>query len=147
MITSRLSGNKRTLLPENFVRFLGFTIYNAKKYSGAPERFDLAQAHYNYVEQIPMTIKNYIKPEIRQHLTSDMLEKPIGMKEVMHSHNTLPGMAQKYKQPIWKVPSNPFLETKDRSTILGNRNSYEQTKNAYMHFAEDLLTRVERLEM
>ncbi|GLH63070.1 ParA family protein [Parageobacillus sp. G301] len=145
IIRSLISENKREMFPEKFVRFLGFTIYNAKKYSGknAVGRWDLAQAHYNYVKQIPDTIKEYIKPDIREHLTEDMLNNPIGLTEVMYSHNTLPSMAQKYKAPIWKIPSMESLSKEDARTIKGNRANYEATKEAYISFAKDLLMRIE----
>lgn len=146
LINSRLTDNRRNMLPEKFVRFLGFTIYNAKKYSGATDRLDLAQAHYNYFIQIPSTIKEYIHGDVYEHLNDKMIENPIGMKEVMHSHNTLPGMAQKYKLPIWQVPFCEFLEKKDANTIRGNRETYEKTKLAYTNFAKDLLSRVDRLD-
>lgn len=145
IINRKLTENRKKLFPKNFVRFLGYTVYNAKKYSGAPERYDLALAHYNYVMQIPDTIREYIKPEIREHLTEEMLENPIGMTKVMHSHNTLPGMAQKYKLPIWKIPSSEMLEKQDSSTIKGNKASYESTKEAYVYFVEDLLKRIDQL--
>jgi cellulose biosynthesis protein BcsQ len=145
IIRSLISENKREMFPEKFVKFLGFTIYNAKKYAGknTGERWDLAQAHYNYVKQIPDTIKEYIKSDIREHLTEEMLNNPIGLKEVMYSHNTLPGMAQKYKAPIWRIPSLESLSKEDISTIKGNRATYEATKDAYISFAKDLLMRIE----
>jgi hypothetical protein len=42
-----------------------------------------------------------------------MLNNPIGITEVMYSHNTLPSMAQKYKAPIWKIPSLESLSKED----------------------------------
>lgn len=41
-----LSDEKRALFPENFVRLLGFTIYNAKRYSGVTV-WDLAFKQYS----------------------------------------------------------------------------------------------------
>ena len=139
---SLLSDQKRENFPRNFVRFLGFTIFNARKYSGGP--WDLAQAHYNYASQVPKTITNYIPDQILGCLSPDQLSKPIGGTSVMHSHSTMPTMAQKYRQPIWKVPSTT-LEQDDRGTILGNRARFEETKQGYHKFAEDLLDRIRSL--
>jgi hypothetical protein len=55
-------------------------------------------------------------------------------------------MAQKYKNPIWKVPSLLELEPGDINTIKGNRSIYERTKNKYIEFAQDLLTRISYLD-
>jgi cellulose biosynthesis protein BcsQ len=147
VIYSLISSEKRKMFPEKFVRFLGFTIYNAKKYAGATP-LDLAKAAYNYAQKIPPTIREYIKPEICAHLTEEMINdsKGIGGQAVMHTHNTLPSMAQKYKTPIWKVPSRPDLEPDDISTIKGNRAVYEATKKGYIEFTEDLLTRIACLD-
>jgi len=141
---SLLSDTKRESLPSRFVRFLGFTIFNAKKYSGGP--WDLAQAHYNYANQVPDTIRRFIPPELFEHLQEEQLADPIGGTSVMHSHSTMPTMAQKYRQPIWKVPSSPELEQEDRGTIAGNRARFEATEANYQNFARDLLTRIDMLD-
>jgi len=141
-----ISEEKRGHFPTEFVRFLGFTIYNAKKYSGQDSKLGLARAHYNYAQQIPNTIREYIGTDIRKHLSDALLEKPIGGTATMHSHSTLPNMAQKYRAPIWNVPSRTYLEPDDKSTISGNRNSYEATKEGYHNFARELLERLETLE-
>ena len=143
-IFSLISDEKRKNFPLNFVQFLGFTIYNAKKYQN-PEKWDLAQAHYNYAMQIPAIIKQYIKDEVRNHLTIEMIDNPIGGTSIMHSHNTFPNMAQKYKLPIWLVPEKALLEPDDVSTIRGNRAAYEQSKVKYFSFTRDLLNRISTL--
>lgn len=143
-IYTLISEEKRNRFPKNFVRFLGFTIYNAKKFEGLTE-WNLAKAADYYAKQIPPTIKEFIKPDIREHLTDNMINEPIGKMAIMHTHNTLPTMAQKYKNPIWNVPSLD-LEKEDRSTIKGNRAIYEQTKEKYITFAEDLLDRMSYLK-
>jgi cellulose biosynthesis protein BcsQ len=135
-----LSDEKRKIFPEKFVQFVGYTIYNSKKYTGN-NKWDLAQANYHYAIQIPDTIKKYIASELRSHLSDEMLQVPVGDKAIMHSHSTLPGMAQKYNVPIWDVPSQS-LDADDRRTILGNRASYEQTKQNYSVFAKELVSRV-----
>ena len=140
-----LSAEKRKAFPVNYVRLLGFTIYNAKKYSGAT-RWDLATAHYNYAMEIPGAIEKFIRPEIRDHVTQEILAHPIGETAIMHTHNTLPAMAQRYHTPMWRVPSCGHLEDGDRNTILGNRAIYEATQGKYIEFAKDLLKRMESLE-
>lgn len=137
-----LTPEKRSLFPKDFVHLLGYTIYNAKKYSGKNNDWDLAAAHHNYAEQIPETIENYVDKTIWDKLTHELLRSPIGGTAVMHTHNTLPNMAQKYHVPIWKVPTVPLLETDDISTITGNRMIYEMTCLKYQQFAKDLLDRV-----
>jgi cellulose biosynthesis protein BcsQ len=140
-----LSSEKRKSFPTNFVRLLGFTIYNARKYSGS-KPWNLATAHYNYAMQIPEAIKRLVGSEIRAQLDDSMLAMPIGGTSVMHSHNTLPAMAQKYHMPIWMVPACLTLEPEDAKTVRGNRDIYEATKNAYISFAKDLLKRMEMLK-
>ena len=145
-IFTLLSDAKLSHFPKNFVSFLGFTIFNAKKYAGRNE-WDLSQAHYNYAKQIPATIRKYIDSDHRKHLTKEQLEDPVGEKAIMHSYATLPTMAQRYRTPMWKVPSCEYLEKEDKSTILGNRQLYESTQTGFHIFAKDLLTRLEQLEV
>lgn len=137
-----LPAEKRSSFPKDFVRLLGYTIYNSKKYSSR-NKWDLATAHYNYALQIPPTIKEYIDEDAVAELNSDQLDEPIGGTSVMHTHNTLPNMAQKYHLPMWSVPSCSSLETDDISTISGNRTTYEATKEKYIAFATDLLSRMQ----
>ena len=144
-IFSLLSDAKLSYFPQNIVSFLGFTIFNARKYAGMGN-WDLAQAHQNYAKQIPSTIREFIDADHRKHLTEDELEMPVGETAVMHSYSTRPNMAQKYKTPMWKVPSCENLEGPDRNTIVGNRQAYENTQKAFHNFAQDLLTRLNQLE-
>lgn len=139
-----ISEDKRKQFPQNFVRFLGYTIYNAKKYTGATQ-WDLAQAHFNYAQQIPKTIEEFISSDVRDHLTREQANEPIGLTAVMHSHNTLPNMVQKYKCPIWRIPSLSMLDPEDRATITGNRAIYEATKQKYEIFAKSFLDRIKTL--
>jgi cellulose biosynthesis protein BcsQ len=139
-----LSAEKRKSFPANYVRLLGFTIYNAKKYSGAAP-WDLATAHYKYAMEIPSAIEKFVRPEIRNHVSDEIMEHPIGETAIMHTHNTLPAMAQRYHIPMWQVPSYRDLEETDRKTILGNRAIYEATREKYIEFAKDLLKRMESL--
>jgi cellulose biosynthesis protein BcsQ len=145
-----ISGEKRKAFPKKPVRFLGYTIYNAKIYKKSKKprnKWNLAQAHFNYAQQIPDTIKKHIDEKVREHLLPEMVQTPIGNDAVMHSHNTLTNMAQKYKNPIWKVPSLDSLESSDKPSITGgNRTNYEAKREKYKDFAEDFLTRVTTLD-
>lgn len=140
---SLLSDEKRAEFPEQFIKLLGFTIYNAKKYTSVDHPWNLATAHYNYATQIPGAITEYIPESVRDHLTPGLLGAPVGGEAVMHSHNTLPGMTQKYHAPMWKVPSLANLEDSDANTIRGNRGIYEATEQSYINFSEDLLDRIQ----
>ena len=141
-----ISNSKRERFPNEFVQFLGYTIYNAKKYQKHLNEWDLAQAHYNYAQKIPSVIEKYVVEEVRKHLSSDMVHNPIGNTAVMHSHNTLPNMSQKYKKPIWEVP-NCNLDSEDKSTIKGNASSlYYPTREKYRVFAEAFLERIATLD-
>lgn len=144
-IYNLISKEKRKRFPNDFVQFLGYTIYNAKKYSSHLNDWDLAQAHYNYAQQIPKVIEKHIIDDLRKHLDSNLVSQPIGKTAVMHSHNTLPAMSQKYKKPIWEVP-NCDLDPEDRQTISANAKTYKLTKNKYQQFAEDFLSRIFLLE-
>jgi cellulose biosynthesis protein BcsQ len=139
-----LSTEKRKAFPAQYVQLLGFTIYNAKKYSGS-KPWDLATAHYNYARVIPKEITTFIGEDIRRNLTNTDLSNPVGVTAIMHSHNTLPSMAQRYHLPMWKVPSHHSLAPEDAATVKGNRVIYESTRDKYQEFAKDLLTRMQVL--
>lgn len=141
-----ISPTKRQEFPQKSVSFLGYTIYNARKRADSRNQWKLTQAHYNYAQKIPETLTTHISKEIRTHLTEEMVVNPIGGDAVMHSHNTLTNMAQKYKQPIWVLPNYQKIENADKNTISGNRDGYENTKKKYQQFAEDFLKRVETLD-
>ena len=140
-----ISEEKRSKFPDVFVRFLGYTIYNAKKYEGHPP-YDLAIAHQNYVQEIPSVINQYISEEVRLHLSEEQVKEPIGGVSVMHTHNTFPSMSQKYHCAIWQVPSVNGLEEVDRHTIRGNKTKYEETKDKYIEFANSFLDRISTLK-
>ena len=62
---------------------------------------------------------------------------------VMHSHNTTPNMAQKYKRPIWQIPDLTNLESSDASTIKGNADKlYRSLRDKYILFANSFLERI-----
>ncbi len=143
---SLLPEEKKREFPKNFVRFLGYVIYNAKKRSDSKNELKIAQAHYNYAKQIPEYIRDNLKEEVTKHLSNNLIQEPIGENSIIHSHNTLPSMAQKYHLPMWKVPDCDKLELEDRSTILGNRDTYTTTRANYEKFALSFLERIETLD-
>jgi len=155
-IYSLISTDKRKKFPNKFVQFLGYTIYNAKKYQKDPpnNKYNLAQAHYYYVEKIPDVIREFIKKDNRSNLTDDIFETPIGGDAVMHTHNTFPSVAQALKCPMWKVPEVYSQLLKSSPNILaemeleinhGSFGRYKATKSQYELFAQDLLVRMESL--
>ncbi len=144
-ICNLVSDAKLSYFPKKFASFLGFTISDARKYTDSNE-WDSSKAHHNYAEQIPITIRAHIDADHRKHLTEWQLEEPVGETAVMHSYSTLPTMAQKYRTPIWKVPSCENLDKDDKRTISGNREQYESTQTGFHIFAKDLLTRLDQLE-
>jgi cellulose biosynthesis protein BcsQ len=147
IIRSLQGTQRRALFPSRFVQFLGYTIYNARSYRQKPplNKWDLASGHFNFAKEIPATIKNSIPEEIRLQLTATELDEPIGGTSVMHSHNTLPNVSQKYHAPIWQLPDHPRLDQSDKSTMRVNRHSYEKTREKYITFAEDVLSRISKL--
>lgn len=153
-IYNLISSDKRSKFPAKFVQFLGFTIYNAKKYSGGNNEYDLAQAHYSYVKRIPEVIKTFIKEPNRAYLTEEQLRTPIGKDSVIHSHNTFPSVSQGLNCPMWDVPEiyanlqryNPkLLSEKQVEVNQGSYGKYRDTLNNYIEFTKSLLERVEQL--
>lgn len=139
---SLISEQKRGQFPQEFVKFLGFTIYNARKYKGQNE-WDLATAGMNYARQIPDAIRRFIPADVRRNLDDGSLAAPIGGTAVMHTHNTLVVMAQKYQLPIWQLPSSPKLQNGDRNTVAASRQAYESTRAAYHQFAMAVMSSVQ----
>jgi hypothetical protein len=146
IIKSLLSKEKRAQFPAHPVNFLGFTIFNARRYASGSSRWNLARAHQHYADQIPETIRTYMPESVCAGLTSAHLTDPIGNQSVMHSHNTLPAMANKYRIPIWRIPQNPGLEAEDKGTVRGNKEQYESTKSGYEFFAKAVLDRLSVVE-
>ncbi|TNE82505.1 MAG: ParA family protein [Bacteroidetes bacterium] len=159
-IYTLISEEKRSKFPEHFVQFLGYTIYNAKKYTRDSEPFNeynLAQAHYQYVSRIPAVIKQFIQASNRTRVTEEVIERPIGGDSIIHSHNTFPAMAQALKCPMWKVPEvyASLKRTKPEYLSLLNENGFEYNQGnngrlseigeKYTAFTNDLLTRINSL--
>lgn len=156
-IYSLLPQDKRSKFPSNFVQFLGYTIYNAKKYTRDNEPFNeynLAQAHYQYVKQIPETIINFIQESNRTRVQADLISRPIGGSSIIHSHNTFPAMAQALKCPMWRVPEvYAGLESTNLDYLLflmqngfeynrGNNGRLREIGENYKTFTKDLITRI-----
>lgn len=135
---------RRPYLPDQFVNFLGYTIYNAKKREGSTE-WDMAIAHFDYANRIPQAITSNIPPDLSVGISQTELKKPIGGMAVMHTHNTYPAHAQKYKVPIWKLPSVAWLEDGDKATVMTNKARYLATQKAYHKFAQDVVKRISSL--
>lgn len=158
-IYSLLSDTKRNQFPEEFVQFLGYSIYNAKKYSknkdsAAGNKYDLAQAHFQYVNKIPNTILEYIQKTNRKNFDDQQIANPIGESSIIHTHNTFPAMAQALKCPMWEVPNvyaNLNDEQKDElkengfEFNQGNKGRLETIKEQYIAFTQDFIKRVEQL--
>lgn len=142
---SVLSDKKRSAFPKNFVKFLGYTLYNARKYASQNE-YELATAHYGYAKKLPQIVEAKIPKDCYSHLDVSVIGKPIGGKSIMYSHNTLPSLAQKYRVPMWKVPSISNLQAEDKSTVSGNRETYIEKRKMYHGFADDLLLRLQHVE-
>lgn len=153
-IYNLISDNKIAKFPKKFVQFIGFTIYNAKKYTSTKNKYDLASAHFKYAELIPKIIKDEIRQKNIAALTEDEVATPIGNLSVMHSHNTYPSVAQSLKCPMWSVPDT-FKKTKKENPDYISENqievnngafsSYKNTLDNYKIFAEDFIKRAEVL--
>lgn len=159
-IYSLISEEKRSKFPTKFVQFLGYTIYNAKKYTRDTEplnEYNLAQAHYQYVIQIPNTITEFIQESNRISIPQDLIAIPIGGNSIIHSHNTFPAMAQALKCPMWRVPevysylsrtNAEYLEILNQNGFeynRGNNGRLREIAANYSNFTTDLLTRIEML--
>lgn len=159
-IYTLISEEKRAKFPNQFVQFLGYTIYNAKKYTRNKEPFNeynLAQAHFQYVSQIQETILRFIQESNRAAIPPEVISKPIGGAAIIHSHNTFPAMAQALKCPMWRIPDvyaklendNPeYLEFLNQNGFDYNRGNNGRLRNIgtnYHEFTKDLITRIETL--
>lgn len=146
-IFTLLSDAKRHNFSKSFVKFIGYTIYNAKKLQGSKSTNDMgiAKAHFNYAKEIPNTIFSVIPKNQMVEINDNLLRESIGSGSVIHGHNTLPSMAQKYHLPMWELPASAELDSDDAATIKGNRKIYENTKAAYQTFAQDVIYRLEAI--
>jgi cellulose biosynthesis protein BcsQ len=137
--------SKRPFLPQRHVRFLGYTIYNAKLRTGATE-WNMPIAHYNYAKQIPGVIADHIPLELSAGIPKEELERPIGLSAVMHTHNTFPSLAQKYNCPMWELPDRQDIDSEEQPTIQMNKSKYYATKAAYQEFARAVIERLQKVK-
>jgi len=155
-IYNLISSNKIAKFPKEFVQFIGFTIYNAKKYTATknPNPYSLASAHYRYALLIPETIKENIREKNIANILDEDIQKPIGGLSVMYTHNTYPSVAQALKCPMWEVPEvlakmkriNPiYLKENQIEVNNGLFGNYRDTLESYKVFAKDFIERAEVL--
>lgn len=155
-IYNLISDNKIAKFPKKFVQFIGFTIYNAKKYTTAKNSnpYNLAAAHYRYALLIPETIKKNIQSQNIANIPDEIVSTPIGGLSVMHAHNTYPSVAQGLKCPMWSVPdtyskmkqdNREYLEENQITVNNGLFNDYKATLEKYEAFAKDFILRAEVL--
>lgn len=146
-----ISEEKREKFPKKFVQFLGYTLYNAKKYDG-DNKYQLADAHYSYAERIPEIINKYIKEVNKVQI--DDINMPIAGRAIMHTHNTYPSVAQALKCSIWEVPdiftdlqqSEPeYLEEQMINVNRGSFGRYRDIEEKYIEFARAFIKRTEAL--
>ena len=135
-----ISSNKRGQFPDKFVKLIGFTIYNAKKYDGPNNIHKLAKAHEHYANQIPSTIQKHIPQSVALPY-DEVLGESIGGNSVIHTHNTFPSMAQKYHCPMWLIPDCD-LDSEDVTTVRGNSQKFRDTQSAYQRFADAVIKRL-----
>lgn len=143
IIYKLISTDKRKLFPAEFVRFLGYTIYNARKYTKQESKWNLAQAHLKYALKIPDIIKAHIGKDLRKSIGDELLSEPIGGESVMHGHNTFPTLAQHYRVPMWRVPSVSRLDKEHQNTVNGQKPDILATKLKYQSFSKSLIERIE----
>lgn len=142
---SLIAPSRRPHFPGDFVRFLGYTIYNAKLRTGS-SKWNMAIAHYNYAKQIPDVIAEHVPVDLSGGIPKRLLKQPIGDTAVMHTHNTFPAHAQKYHCPMWRLPGFSNLEAADEATVRPNAQRYLETKTAYESFAVAVLKRLGEVE-
>ena len=148
-----ISEEKREKFPKRFVQFLGYTIYNAKKYDGDNE-YQLADAHYSYAKRIPQIINQYIKEDNKVKI--DDINMPIAGGAIMHTHNTYPSVAQALKCAIWEVPDvftklqqteSEYLKEQMIDVNRGSFGRYREIKDKYIEFAKACIERTEALRL
>lgn len=130
---------KKLFAPE-FVKFLGYTIYNARGRKDQP--LGLAKAHRDFAKEIPGEITKWIPIYNISANAKDVIGDSIGGNSIWGSHNTYPTMAQKYKCPMWSIPNQHLDSQEDVSTVQLNKLRYLNTKQSYYTFTNDLISRV-----
>jgi len=129
----------RALYPEDCVKFLGYTIYKAQQRED--QELGMVGAHRNYALRIPEEIAFWIPKLYVTEKNNDQIKESIGKSSIWFTHNTYPALAQKYKCPIWNVPSKS-LDAVDASTVRLNKQRLLYTRSAYSTFTDDFLSRL-----
>lgn len=151
-IYSLISKDKRSKFPNKFVQFMGYNIYNAKKSIKGHNKYELASAHYSYVQKIPQIIDKFIRQSNRAAIED--ITSPLGGNSIMHTHNTYPAVAQALKCPIWRIPyeynklqnSNPLnLKELNIEYNTGNNGRCREIREKYIYFANKFILRAEVL--
>ncbi len=132
----------KALFAPTFVKFLGYTIYNARGRKDQP--LGLAKAHRDFAECIPEEVERWISKEEISPKIGYHIRDSIGGNAVWGSHNTYPAMAQKYKCPMWLIPTIN-LEESDKFTVNTNKARFIATQEAYYKFVNDLIKRIQYL--
>ncbi|MBC2170939.1 ParA family protein [Listeria booriae] len=150
---SLISESRRDKFPKEFVKFIGYTVYNAKRYDGQRNSVSLANAHHRYYQQIPEAINNHID-DVNKLGIEGVSNVPIGGTSIMYTHNTFPSVAQGLKCPMWRVPDKykelrdnkrEYLEENLIKVNQGAFGQYKATLGDYKVFAEDFILRAEKL--
>jgi cellulose biosynthesis protein BcsQ len=155
-IYTLISETKREKFPSHFVRFIGYTIYNAKKYSQTPpdNEYGLAKAHYQYVNQIADTIIKCINPENRIKISDAEIKKTIGGNSIIHTHNSFPATAQALHCPMWLIPTvwsgldhdkKEFFKSNGFEHNQGHNTKLREIKTAYETYVKDLIIRMNHI--
>lgn len=129
----------RALYPEECVKFMGYTIYKAQVRND--QELGMVGAHRNYALRMPEEIAHWIPKLYVAEKNKGRIKESIGQSSVWFTHNTYPTLAQKYKCPIWTVPSKT-LDTADANTVRINKQRMLKTREDYSTFADDFLSRL-----
>lgn len=135
--------------PEKFVRFMGYSIYNARR-SGSRDAGveSLASAHSGYLHKIEESINDLIPNELKLNISN--IYKSLD-SEVIFTHNTFPSIAQALKCPIWEAPEKSkthpeLLESVGVPKPQGAHiSAMRETRNGYIDFANVFLSRLDHL--
>jgi len=145
VIYGLLSKQKRKSFPQNPGKFIGYTLYNAKKEYTYLNEYDLNDVHYNYAKEIPNIITQYIAPKNRLDIPNIL--EPIGGTSVMYSNDSMPSIAQSLKCPMWNVPE-AYHRMKKSKYLKENKididciDAYTDTLKGYDVFVRDVINRI-----
>ncbi len=144
---NKFKGNK--LGNNEFAECLGYTIFNARKYSGETNKWNMSMSHYNLAISFPDVIK---KSEIAKPINGEKIAEPIGGTAVMYSFNTRVSYAQVLKLPMWEVPNfkkygkslKDLPESEiNQDGINSATAELKKSQSQFKSFADDLLARLD----